>query len=76
METRYSRSSVGSGLRQMTAAQRDELIAGEYAMKVDVIKHFSEMEARLARQVVEEAKKREAAESAKRGCKWLSADLL
>lgn len=69
METRYSRSSVGSGMRQMTAAQRDELIAGEDAMKADVIKHFSEMEVRQERQerqVVEEAKKREAAEAAKR----------
>ena len=66
METRYSRSSVGSGMRQMTAAQRDELIAGEDAMKADVIKHFSEMEARQQRQVIEEAKKREAAEAAKR----------
>lgn len=65
METRYSRSSVGSGMRQMTAAQRDELIAGEDAMKADVIKHFSEMEARQERQVAEEAKKREAVEAAK-----------
>ena len=66
METHYSRSSVGSCMRQMTAAQRDELIAGEDAMKADVIKHFSEMEVRQERQVIEEAKKRETAEAAKR----------
>ena len=66
METRYSHSSFGGASGQMTQAERDALIAGEDAIKADVIKHFSEMEARQERQVVEQAKKREAAEAAKR----------
>ena len=66
METRYSRSSPGGASEQMTQAERDAMIGGEDAMKVDIIKHFQEMEVGQEREVVEQPMKREVVQEAKR----------